>query len=225
MESALLEVVAARVGSVQEMGKLDTTDVLPKDVIVWSLDFKVTGSGEIDIFYDRAARYRLRGPETIEDYTRRIVDGHDPTSQDWKTPGEVVPGKSPLSIHHTEYAYLVFVLNNKNWQFMDNCFPFSVENGKSGYYIEATGVWRDRLTGAMKYEYKVESGAKCRVAYFISKAQEEFDNSKEPGNAFVTRFNFYLDLIVNRKGVPRLLPTIVDPDVGHPGGYDPNPVP
>jgi hypothetical protein len=200
-------------------------DDLPRDVILWRVFIGETEVGSnriIEVKYVKVATHELQQGEGIDNYLKQVVLGQAPNN--WRDVPELVGdaqtyAMSPLSIRHTGYAYMVFVLDEKNWQFTAEREPFAVQRGKQDYYLDAKCAWR---TGATTAEVQAEppANAECKVASFISNAALD---RKEPTfkEKFRTPFNFYVSLKLPRKNGTLYLPLAIDPDVGYPGGSHP----
>jgi hypothetical protein len=194
---------------------------LPTNVIMWKVEISLQG-GIIDITYAGVATHSLvqgGAVQPIEEYLEALARGQYPQ---WRNPGEPVPGKTSLSIRHTDFSYFVFVLDEKNWQFMEGNTPFKVQVGKSAYYRYAQCAWIDDDENETFYfTPSPPRGKSCKVACFIAdSASDQVDWGGFTGH-FRTQFNFYLDVVLKRGAVPnRLLPIVIDPDVGYPGGRE-----
>jgi hypothetical protein len=210
------------VGEVGEMGDVDSNTVLPQKVIFWRLRIFESGTApnqRIEVGYNGVFSY-MRTTEDITKVLEKVLDGNFPAETDWKTPKEYgsTPPKTPLSIfNNKEKCYMVFILDKKNWQFAEKELPFQVENGKEEFYLGAKCAWK----AGTKYYFRRRPSAlvNCTVAYFIANGDEDSEFS---AGDFSTSFNIYLNLTfpvtIGSNVVTRLLPIMVDPDVGYPGG-------
>lgn len=200
---------------VVEMGKL--SDRIPPDppthVIAWQLEITASG-GEVNVSYPKVWEFDLNG-DKIEKYLEEYA--RDPDKARGKAPKEDKPdkGKTNLSIRNKEYCYIVFVLANKNVQFSESPQEaFKVEKDNDKFYMEPLCAWLD----GTNFKIGRKAGPKSRVACFIADSERDQQASTQE---FFTSFNIYLDLRLKRSDDPRierLLPIVIDPDVGHPGG-------
>lgn len=208
----------------------DDTDVLsdtpspsalPTEVIVWKVRIREV-SGEINIDYDKVARHTLQPGIGVKGYLEEIVRGTTPNWADYDTATDPQnpERETPLSIRHTGYAYMVFVLDKKNWHFTAGREPFEVREDKKKYYSDPLCAWQEG--GAIQVKRTTTEKAQCTVASFIADGRLDQQETKDDTDSFHSPFNLYVTLRVKGKqGRVRNLPLVIDPDVGYPGGNYP----
>ena len=204
-----------------DIARLTTTDdyvvpdefeqrpTLPREVtIVW---LSITGdtSGLIDIRYSWICNYSMGVAENITSVAGLLID--DRTKFTWKRPTVTAGGKSRLSLRSDVFKYIMFYLDEGNYQFAVDDFPFRVIGEKEPYFFESRCVWKEGIN--VESRKKPILGYPCKVAHFLHFADRDLD---ENGEGYTSKFNIYLDLIYT-DGTK--VPITVDPDVGYPGGH------
>lgn len=201
-------------GEVMPMG---TSSDKPERVICWSVAL-TEEKGVIDIRYSRAWAFDRAGKDIdfyLSEYAR------DPDTERGRAPNQNSHPKKPkttMSIEYDRHAYFVFITENKNLYFSSKVVPFQVQKDNTtpdndAYYTNAVCAWEEN--GVVKIDKQAEHA--CRVASFIANAKADQTASPNPKD-FQTSFNMYFDIAVKSNGVVQLLPIIIDPDVGYPGG-------
>lgn len=209
------------------LGKAPTNnEELPTAVTLWKMFIGETGEDGhriVEVKYSGVATHTLDRGEGIDGFLEKVALGQEPA--EWKpvTPpqGDAETYKrSPLSIRHDGYGYMVFVLDEKNWHFTAEHEPFAVKRGKEEYYVDPKCAWVIP-SGTVKIDRETSDTAECKVASFISHSARD---RRHPSfkTTFRSPFNFYVSLKLPRKtGGPLYLPLAIDPDVGYPGGNQP----
>lgn len=213
------------------MGDRDGRDI-PSKVILFSIDFDMARRTDTDgedleersfsLRYNRSASDTLEdsSEDGLEAYLAKVMKREEPASG-WYKPHQENGTRTPLSICNQEDAVIIFVIGRKrNFWFATEDVPFRVLVDRQQYYVEAKRailkVNRDPYT-TRGQEYLDE----CRCAYFIAYsgllANSHLDGKDKP-----TPFNIYLDLVVKlENNHDALLPIVIDPEVGWPGGNRP----
>lgn len=215
----ITEFIARAVGlQVVNMGPL--TGDAPTEAIAFRVGCGVLPNGELNLYYSGVYRFTISASNTIDNYLMSLAI--DPDGVPWTTPTEPEPakGKSNLSVRHNQRSHLVFVLENMNWQFteVEQQPPFKVKDGFAGYYMAAKCAWlEDPILKKAKVGPYPDANARCRVASFIA---DTAGHLGLPTPVDHVPFNINLDLRLRRADQKiRLLPIIIDPDVGYPGGH------
>jgi hypothetical protein len=206
-------------GDDEEMVDVPEDYELPRDVIVWRLSFD-EDVDEFHIFYHKVATHALptNSWEAFEGYLKRIVDNN---GINWRSPNEGTPGETPLSIAYDGLAFMVLVVRDKKWRFSVTGAPFTIQKGKTEYYLHPRCAWRER-NGEFKVGKTANGGVDCTTAFFVANAaKDKADNGH--GGTFATSFNIFLELSMRRRGGRRTVPIVIDPDVGYPEGIKPDP--
>jgi len=201
---------------VEEMGNLN--GALPVDALAFKVRLSVDRADQIMIEYTKAASFQIDPALGIAHYLKEIAA--DPANVHWRGVKEPEPHKSnsTLSVRHNGFSYLIFVLEQQNWQYAVKIPPFLVLQGKKDYYTNALCAWSD-----IEEPAKVPPDyAQAMVACFI--ANSAADPESHTGSDFAIPFNIYVNLRlpgVDAAGnrVTKLLPIVFDPDVGYPGGH------
>lgn len=210
------------VGGTEPMNDAPTT--LPREVITWKISLERNGR-EIAIKYTGVGKHTLGPREHIDNYLKMAARNQFPAGYQFRLPKPIdrppnQPRETPLSIEHTGFSYMVFILEDLNWHFTNNHDPFEVLKGKEPYYTDPRCAW---FSGVTPMVSRRPQSANCRVASFISNAQEDKRVNQDDLGHFIAPFNFYVS--IQGKGTPRdrYLPLVIDPDVGYPGGNSPEP--
>lgn len=190
----------------------------PTHAIVYRLNIKPKNK-KVDVEYSGAYHHDFGPNEDIVSFLKRLAQ--NPDANMGTGPDEPVPGhgKSNLSIRFDQFAYIVILLEDGNWKYSEERAPFEVEEGNAPYYTNPICAWMYNNGPVVGPTPPANT---CRVACFVADAAEDKINSPNPHD-FATAFNIYLDLALERKDNPnitRLLSIVVDPDVGHPGGFE-----
>ena len=210
------------VGETKPLGSTPAANDLPTHVITWKLAITKNG-GLIGFDYDKVAEHRLAAGQSIDDYLTLLATERPPQGLNWHEPNlkprpAHQPRETPLSIEHNGYSYIVYWLEDVNWHFTAEHEPFEIQAGKEDLYRDPRCAYLVGTTPRVRRA--PESGARCRVASFISNGaanQAGGDDLDE----FVTPFNFYVTIRSTKGGRTRYLPLVIDPDVGYPGGNYP----
>lgn len=196
----------------------------PTDVIVWKVRIHEV-SDDINIEYDKVARHTLQAGVGVSKYLEDIARGNSPKSNEWvgfNTATDInnPERETPLSIRHTGYSYMVFVLDKKNWNFTAGREPFEVRRDKKQYYSDPLCAWLEN--GNIQVKRATSLTARCTVASFIADSRLDQKETGDDTKAFHSPFNLYVTLHVKgNQGRVRGLPLVIDPDVGYPGGNYP----
>jgi hypothetical protein len=175
--------------------------------------------GEVFLSYSGVYRFKVSIANPIETYLKRLAV--EPEKVPWLPTTELEPikGKTNLTIRHKERSHLVFVLEDKNWQFTESGPPFMIQSGKRTYYVNPQCAWlEDQILKNPVVGLIPPADVGCRVATFIANSAD--DPGHAGGGDYYAAFNINIDLKLRRADKNlRLLPIVIDPDVGYPGGH------
>lgn len=198
----------------EHMGPIDPNDI-PDRAFAFYVEFDIQNS-EVVLLYKKAYKYDITGFRDLKDKLDYLAKNLATVIPGWQAPdvsGQLV---TPLSIHNEKNCAIILVLGNKNLNFASQHAPFMV---KRGYEDEYVGPCRVQSSGQIEDNPNVKVDD-CKVAFFVANTYKQHQG----GDYNRVPFNIHVDLkigVPDSKGQTPLLPIIIDPDIGHPGGSKP----
>lgn len=197
----------------------DMTVTYPNYVIVREIDFEVRGS-ELWFFFSRWSLDKnlntTSNPESLAalgDVIDDIIEGG--YQFDFEQPSIPKPVyTSPLSLMNGRPSWIVYLLSNKNWQFVRRGRPItigaSVPGGKYSNVRRVPGTGFVDANPGTPFDAGLPVDGH-KIAYFMAVGQ---------ASGYADSVNLHVDLIYEGPK-KRYLPIMIDPDIRWPGGSQP----
>lgn len=180
----------------------------PARYIFRELSMKLEGG--LQFFYKDPGLAQPVPPGGIEAVVADLLDPPPPATDGSADSAQ----ETPLDLNiHGDPAYVVLRLDpSLNWRFDSDEAAVSLkDNSVADHYGELRHVLADGTI-------QTEPATGCRLVYFAAKPP-----ALGPDGSYRHGFNFHIEIVQNSTsatGGESILPIIIDPDVGHPGGSE-----
>lgn len=198
----------------------DETVAFPRHVIVREIDFEIR-ENELWFFFSKWSLDKDLNTTTnsaslaaLEAVIDDIIEGG--YKFDYEKPSIPKPKySSPLSLMNGRSSWIVYVLSNKNWQYVRRGRPITMgASVPGGKYLNARRVpgsgFADRNPGTA-FDSPPPWIDGHKVAYFMANGQ---------ASNYSDSINLHVDLVYDGPK-KRYLPIMIDPDIRWPGGSQP----